>query len=117
MNNQADSAREGRDADAPRIEDLNSAMPIVPGASKAGEKIVPEAEKRVFPETNNRVFPETNNRTACDDRQAPGCLRGEILECHNGKWVCIGPATGGGQILNPTESPSTNSNLLPATGM
>ncbi len=99
--------REGTDADAPRIEDINSAMPIVPGTGKAGEKIVPEAEKRVFPETNNRVFPETNNRTVCDDRQAPGCLRGEILECHNGKWVCIGPASGAkeGQILPITPTP------------
>ena len=51
-----------------------------------------------------RVFPETNNRTACDDRQAPGCLRGEILECHNGKWVCIGPATGGGININEQTS-------------
>jgi hypothetical protein len=116
-NNVEKLIREGADADAPRIEDANSAMPIVPGTGKAGEKIVPEAEKRVFPETNNRVFPETNNRTACDDQQAPGCLRGQILECHLGKWVCIGPATGEGQILNPTESPSTNSNLLPAAGM
>ena len=33
-------------------------------------------------------------------------MRGEILEYHDGKWVCIGPATGGKQILNPTGSPS-----------
>ena len=50
--------------------------------------------KRVFPETNNRVFPETNNRTVCDDRVAPACPRGEIIECRDGKWICIGPATG-----------------------
>lgn len=57
-------------------------------------------------ENENRVFPETSNRTACDDRQEPGCLRGEILECRNGKWTCIGPATGIGresQITPPSE--------------
>lgn len=47
-------ARDGVDADAPRIEDVNSAMPIVPpDTGEVGEKIVPEAEKRIFPETNN----------------------------------------------------------------
>lgn len=47
-------ARDGVDADAPRIEDMNSAMPIVPpDTGEVGEKIVPEAEKRIFPETNN----------------------------------------------------------------
>lgn len=88
------------------VPSRSGTMPIVPGTGSAGEKVAPEEEKR--------VFPETNNRTACDDRQAPGCLRGEILECHDGKWTCIGPATREGQILNPTQSPSTDSNLLPA---
>ena len=37
------------------------------------------------------------NRTACDGVQAPACLLGEISECKNGKWVCIGPATGSGR--------------------
>lgn len=75
-------------------------MPNVPVPSAVRDKVVPEAEKR--------VFPETNNRTACDDKQAPGCLRGEILECHNGKWVCIGPAIGSkeGQVT-PTPAPTT----------
>lgn len=79
-------------------------------ASLSAPDIDTEGKQRVFPETNNRVFPETNNRTVCDDRQAPGCLRGEILECKNGRWVCIGPASGlkEGQIIPiaPTPTPS-----------
>ena len=50
--------REGIDADTPRIEDKNSAMPIVPGTGGTEGKIIPEAEKRVFPETNNRQTPK-----------------------------------------------------------
>jgi hypothetical protein len=46
---------------------------------------------------SGRVFPETNNRTVCDDIQAPACPRKEMLNCCNGKWVCIGPATGNGK--------------------
>ena len=90
------TTREGTDADSPRIEDANSGMPVVPGTDDG--KIVPQAEKRVFPETNNRTF--------CDDIYAPACPRGEILECHNGNWVCIGPATGGGGgiIVTPKEN-------------
>jgi len=61
LNNELQGARKGSDADAPRIEDTNSAMPIVPSTSKAGEKIVPEAEKRVFPETNNNSLPAAKN--------------------------------------------------------
>ena len=37
-------------------------------------------------------------RTACDDRQAPACPSPQISECHNGKWVCIGPATAAGKF-------------------
>lgn len=92
--------KDGADADAPRIEDLNSAMPIIPGAGKTKEEIIPEAEKR--------VFPETNNRTTCDDRAAPACPRGEISECYGGKWTCIGPATGNGIIVVPQENSSLN---------
>lgn len=111
--------RKGVDADMPRIEDTNSAMPIVPDTGKAVEKIVPEAKKRVFPETNNKVFPETNNpqalnevngRTACDNGQASACPRGEILECKNGNWICVGPATGGG-LIAPKESPSSSADV------
>ncbi len=70
----------------------SSAMPIVPGTDTEG------ADRKAFPEAEKRVFPETNNRTVCDDVQAPACLRGEMLDCRNGKWVCIGPATGGGRF-------------------
>ena len=75
----------------------NIPMPIVPGPTN----------EKISPETKGRVFPETNNRTACDDRAAPACPRGEISECYGGKWVCIGPATSGGIILTPAENQST----------
>ncbi|HZX01227.1 MAG TPA: Kazal-type serine protease inhibitor domain-containing protein [Candidatus Paceibacterota bacterium] len=54
VNEAEKSEREGRDADTPKIEDVNSAAPIVPGTGKTKEKIVPEVEKKVFPETSNK---------------------------------------------------------------
>lgn len=105
--------RKGVDVNTPRIEDKNSTMPLMPSTDKKGGGTVPEVEKRVFPETNNRVVPETNNKIVCDDKQAPSCLRGEMSECHNGTWVCMGSATGGEQILNPMEKPSTTNTLQP----
>lgn len=82
-----------------RVAPQSSGMPIVPGTGIAGEGVVPVVEKK--------VFPETNNRTVCDDREAkPACPRGDILDCHEGRWVCIGPATGGGIIVTPPENPA-----------
>ena len=88
------------DSGADRIAPPSAGMPIVPGTGKAGEKTIPEVEKR--------VFPETNNRTACDDRNTPACPSGKILECREGKWACIGPATSGGIIVVPEESQSSS---------
>lgn len=66
--------------------------------------------------SEKRVFPETNNRTVCDDAQAtPACSRGDILECHNGKWVCVSSATGTGKedktSDSKTESKSNDSSI------
>ena len=91
----------GLEDGAKSIIPQSSAMPIVPGIDAADDK-------ETIPEEEKRVFPETNNRTVCDDREVqPACLRTEILECHDGKWVCIGPANGAkeGQIL-PIDSVS-----------
>jgi hypothetical protein len=58
-----DGVKQGRDADAPRIEEgvksvappmPNVPMPLVPAKVNTVENIVPEPEKSVFPETNNK---------------------------------------------------------------
>ncbi len=63
------SDREGRDADKPRIEGVNSATPIIPSAGKTKEKIVPEAMKKVFPETSN----ENSDGKVCTQQYEPVC--------------------------------------------
>lgn len=88
---------------------------IVPEPSTAPSPFPIPAADGSSKEGARKVSPEkTNARTVCDDAQTePACPRGEILECRSGAWVCIGPATGGGIIPNPTESPRAGSNLLP----
>ncbi|MBI1755159.1 hypothetical protein HYR65_02655, partial [Candidatus Azambacteria bacterium] len=84
----------------------SAGMPIVPGTDTSG---------KLSPEPEMRVFPETNNRTACDDRDTPACPAGKILECHQGKWVCIGPASGGEMPIVP--STDAGGTLLPEPEM
>jgi len=40
----------------------------------------------------------STNRIACNENIAPVCEEPKILECLNGEWVCVGPASPGGII-------------------
>lgn len=78
----------------PKVEEMNSAMPIVPGTGTAGESMVPVVEKKVFPDTNNR-------EAACPGDHAIACEVPKTPECRDGVWVCIAPATSAGLITVP----------------
>ncbi|MDO8483282.1 MAG: DUF5667 domain-containing protein [bacterium] len=78
----------------PKVEEMNSAMPIVPGTGTKGENRVPVVEQRVFPDTNNR-------EAACPGDHVIACEVPKTPECRDGVWVCIGPATSAGLITAP----------------